>query len=125
MSRDSLQELHDALASVEKNLAYGTEDLVGIEVWDYIIFGRDTLQINGTSGRDYSDVYFVMIVRENYVPNELIQEVISKVTEIPGFRIVSGDHQFDYARIGNTKAVAESITLKFAKANKNYAVYKK
>ncbi len=83
------------------------------------------MQINGTSGRDYSDVYFVMIVRENYVPNELIQEVISKVTEIPGFRIVSGDHQFDYARIGNTKAVAESITLKFAKANKNYAVYQK
>lgn len=125
MSRDSLQELHDALSSIEKNLAYGTEDLIETEVWNYTIFGRDTLQINGTSGKDYSDVYFVMIVRENYVPNELIQEVISKVTEIPGFRIVSGDHQFDYARIGNTKAVAESITLKFAKANKNYAVYQK
>lgn len=123
MSRDSLQELHDALSSIEKNLAYGTEDLIETEVWNYTIFGRDALQINGTSGKDYSDVYFVMIVRENYVPNELIQEVISKVTEIPGFRIISGDHQFDYARIGNTKAVAESITLKFVKANKRYAVY--
>ena len=46
MSRDSLQELHDALSSIEKNLAYGTEDLFEIDVWDYIIFGRDTLQIN-------------------------------------------------------------------------------
>ena len=71
MNRDSLQELHDALSSIEKNLAYGTEDLIETEVWDYTIFGRDTLQINGTSGKDYSDVYFVMIVRENYVPSPM------------------------------------------------------
>ncbi len=49
MSRDSLQELHDALASVEKNLAYGTEDLVGIEVWDYIIFGKTHCKLMETS----------------------------------------------------------------------------
>lgn len=118
MSRDCLSELQTALTTAfpSSEIAYGTANQISDTEWNYIVYGRESYRPSGTNTVDHTDVYFVIIVREDYVPEEDIQTAIDAVKSIPGFRIDTGEMPYNYSPIGNTKQIAESITLRFTRA---------
>lgn len=117
MSRDYLNELKTALTPLDANLQRGTSSMIDDDVWDYMIYGRDTRR---ASSIDRSETFFVTIVREIEIPEDVIQSVINAVLKIPGFRISDTNMQFDYLQIGNTKNVAESVKIFFVKNTKGF-----
>lgn len=112
-----LTDIEAKLKEIDPNVFYGMVDKSMMEtVWNYIVFNRTTIKhsTNLTSDTDYFDVH---IIRENYIPDGLENDVIKKMREIPGVR-VSADSEFDYAAKPNTNIVVEMMTCHFLRARK-------
>lgn len=85
-------------------------------LWNYIVFYREYRKDTANkTGKSY--IFHVAIVRENEIPDGLDDEVIAKITEIPGVRL-SGDGSYAYTRKNNTDAAVEVLDLTFVKAMK-------
>ena len=115
MSRDYLAEIEQVLVPLDANLQRGTSDMVDDDVWNYMIYGRDSRH---RTGIDKVEKYFVTIVREIEVPEETIQMVIDAVKSLPGFRQSEDDISFEYLRVGTTKQCAEACKIFFVKPSK-------
>lgn len=89
--------------------------------WDCTVFGRRKLLVNGTSKTDYTDRYFVSIIREDYIPQGDELAIIDKLCEIPGMRLSASDFYYNYVNKGNTDTVVEILTLEFSKSKKRSA----
>ena len=85
--------------------------------WDYIVFNRTTIKhsTNKTSGSDYFDVH---IIRENYIPEGIDTEIVTKLCELPGVRLSGADSTFNYTQKPGTNIVVEMLTIKFLRARK-------
>lgn len=110
-----LNDIREKLLEVDQNVFYGMVDnSVRETVWDYIVFERERIAINpNKTGRSY---YFtVHIVRENFIPEGLENEVIDKMLEISGMRLADNDPTFDYVPKPNTNVVVEMLSIRFVK----------
>lgn len=116
MSRDYLEEMRTVLAPLDEHLERGTSDMIDDNVWNYMIYGRDS---RSPSGINRLERFFVVIVREIEIPEETIQSVLDAVRTIPGFRLTNQDMQFEYQQIGSTKQVAEAVKILFEKVTKD------
>ena len=97
---------------------YGmVDDSVKSSNWDYIVFNRTAVKhsTNKTSASDYFDVH---IIRENYIPEGIDTEIITKLCELPGVRLSGTDSTFDYVLKPNTNIVIEMLTINFLRARK-------
>lgn len=113
-----LTDIEAKLKEIDPNVDYGLVDTRRREtVWDYTVFNRTTIKpsANRTAATDYFDVH---IVRENYIPDGMDEEVIAKLCSLPGVRI-AGDGQFAYMQKPNTNTVVEMLTLPFMRARKS------
>lgn len=113
-----LSDIEEALKEIDPNVYYGTVDESQREtVWDYTVFNRTKIKRspNKTSASDCFDVH---IVRENYIPEGLDEEVIAKLCALPGVKLSTDDNQFAQVPKPNTNIVVEMLTISFVRARK-------
>ena len=113
-----LNELREKLEQVDPVVFYGMVDnRIKETIWDYTVFNRTRLKsaANKTGFTDYIDIH---IVRENYIPEGLDTEMITKVLEIDGMRLANEDGIYTYVEKNNTNTVVEMLTLSFMRARK-------
>lgn len=114
-----LKQIETALKAVDNNVFYGgVTGIDRIDKWDYIVFGRRNLRRNTKGNTSYTHVITVSIVREEYVPEETIYEVIEAMESIPGVRLEDDGGTFAYDRKEGTKAIMEIAQLTFTWARK-------
>lgn len=88
--------------------------------WNYITFARtDIANVN----IDFVMHYQVVIVMENYIPQDLIFSVIAAVRDATRMRQATNAIEFDYALKSET-AVAERCAIQFAEPLKAHEVLK-
>lgn len=111
-----LEDIKQKLEEIDAKVYYGLCDDEDT-VWNYIVFNRTTRKnaTNSTGAGDYFDVH---IVRENFVPEGIDEEVIAKMCELHGVRLTGEDGQYDYTINPHTNAVVEALTLHFVRARK-------
>lgn len=108
-------KINEVLHEVDPNVYYGMiPENMNIEVWDYLVFGKQKTK-KASGGQDMVDYYVVTIVRENYIPDDTVIDVIEKMTSIAGVRLADGEFEYDYTTKGNTDLVVEILPLYFTR----------
>lgn len=114
-----LDDIKNKLESIDDNVYYGMADKnKADDEWNYIVFSRRTLDPS-TNKTGYSDYFDVAIIREDYIPEGIDEQVIKAMTEIKGMRLTDEGGEYGYTRKGNTNAVVELLVLHFVRARKN------
>lgn len=112
-----LTDIEAKLQEIDPNVDYGLVNKNRKETaWNYIVFNRTGVKYS-TQKTGASDTFDVHIIRENYIPEGVDTEVVTKLCELPGVR-VSGDAQFNYTQKPNTDIVVEMLTISFVRARK-------
>lgn len=112
-------EIEEKLKEIDENIFYGiVPENHNLKEWNYLVHGMKKLRKSGTSGIDLNRYYYVNIVREDYISDDTIFDVIEKVTSIPGMRLADGDYEVEYAFKGNTNLAVEILELMFTKTLK-------
>lgn len=116
-----LDDIKAALSVIDSNVFYGAvnqNQITTNSAWNYIVFGRS--QITAKSGRTgYADKYNVIVVREDYIPDDLAGRVIDAMETIPGMRFADNlTGEYAYERKGNTNIVCEMLLLSFSHARR-------
>lgn len=86
-------------------------------VWDYIVFERSKKRLNENK-TGYTDVYSVHVIREEFIPEGLEDEIINKMLEISGMRLEGSDGEYTYIQKPNTDVVIEMFSINFVKPKK-------
>lgn len=110
-TRDKILE---ALLKIDERVYYGiVPESESDKDWNYLVFGKSKISIpNATSLVEY---YEVTIVREDYIPDETVYEVLDAMTDIAGVRIANESMMYEYALKGSTSVVVEILTIQFSK----------
>ena len=112
-------KIQQKLRELDNKIYYGiVPENVENDDWNYFVFGQRKLRKSGTSLTDMNGYWYVTIVRENYIPDDVIFDVIEKLTEISGLRLADGDFEYIYTFKGNTNIVVEILELQFTKTKK-------
>ena len=114
-----LNDIKEKLLEIDPNVFYGTvDDSMRETFWDYIVFNRTNIKRTGnkTSASDYFEVH---IVRENFIPEGMDDEVIAKLCDLPGVKLSGNDSTFAYVQKPNTNIVVEMLTIPFVRARKS------
>lgn len=110
-----LKTIQSALEAVDINVHYGgVTGTTPADRWDYIVFSRGPLKRNSKGNTTYSQTINVAIVREEYVPEETIFQVVEAMEAIPNVRLDADACDFDYERKPNSKTVIEAALLSFS-----------
>lgn len=113
-----LEQFEAKLREVADLVFYGSADDVGnAALWNYIVFFRDRTARN-QNNTGFTDYFTVAIVHENWVPDEMIESVITKLEALPSVRLANSDIGFNYTFKPSTNAVVEIATLTFSRARK-------
>ena len=89
------------------------------EDMNFFVFGQQDVQ-KGSNGSDLIGSYYVIIVQENHIEDELVFNTIDAVESIPGMKLTSDRHRYDYLKKGNTDFIAETLMLAFRRTKKRY-----
>jgi hypothetical protein len=112
-----LNDIKEKLKEIDNNVFYGMVDNSMKEtLWNYIVFNRNKLSINQNKTSN-SEYYSIHIIRENFIPEGLEIEVVNKMLEINGFRVV-GDGTYNYVEKPNTNVVVEMFSIDFVRPKK-------
>lgn len=108
-----LDEIKEALLSVDPVVFYGAvDDSMRETVWDYTVFERSKIAFS--QNRTGASYYFsVHVIRENFIPVGLENDVIEKMLAIPGMRLAGNDPAFEYVQKPGTNIVVEMLTIEF------------
>lgn len=113
-----LNDVKNALESVDSNVYYGMAgSLKENDLWDYVVFSRKTL-IAPSNKTSYTDKFRVAIVREEFIPDETVYQVIDAMLGIDGMRLSGSEFVYEYAKKPNTSTVIELLVLEFVKPKK-------
>lgn len=111
-----------ALAPIDKNIFYGAVTEKNFQALgnsaDCIIVAADNIRRKDTASRDLIFTYNIFIVRENYIPEELILNVISALEAVPGLRFSNQSNPYEYLPKGKTNIVLETVMLGFTRTVK-------
>lgn len=113
-----LNDVKAALEAVDEHVYYGT----GVShpkalPWDYLVFSRDALRRKSNKS-GYSWVLNVVIVREEYIPEGLEEQVVNAMEALPGVRMLEGEHEYSYGVKPKTNHTIEMAVLKFTYSRK-------
>jgi len=112
-------KIQEKLLEIDKKVFYGiVPDNVENEEWNYFVFGQKKLRKSGSSSNDLNGYWYVTIVREDFISDSIIFEVIEKLSEISGLRLADGDFEVTYTFKGDTNIVVEILELQFTKTKK-------
>lgn len=114
------EKIEQALSQIDDNVYYGKVPQKDLEEknWNYLVFGKSTLSPSGNSNINLTDIYWVGIVRENYIPDELTTDIIDSLNSIPGLKLTQQEGNYEYLFKKNTDLVVEVLTLSFSKVRK-------
>jgi len=113
-----LEDIKTKLEEIDENVFYGmVDDSMKDTVWNYIVFNRVNIKrsANKNSASDYFDVH---IVRENFIPDGIDNEVIDKMCGLAGVNLAGEAAGFNYVFKPNTNIVVEMLSLHFVRARK-------
>lgn len=117
-----LTDIREALAKVDQRVYYGTAAAHPKDArWDYTVYSRATYKPSPdlTSG---ADAYEVAVVREGFIPEGMLQDVVAAMESIPGMHLRTGaEVTFSYDLRPNTTATVEMMVVPFARAKKRAA----
>lgn len=113
-----LGQIQDTLETFGLPVWYGRTFSKEKDKWNYFVFNRKELDRSGKSRIDFNYYYQVHIIMEDYIPEGFEQEVIKKVIENTGLKLVDQPMQFNYTAKNNTDMVVEMLTLEFTKTFK-------
>lgn len=123
MNKETKTKVYEELIKIDKNTFFGLADetfLKNTKSLDYIVYGPAGFSKAGTSGTDLTDYFTVAIIRENFVSDDLKQNVIRSMLSIPGIRLADKDAQSSFMKKGNTDTLVELLIITFAKARRGY-----
>lgn len=86
--------------------------------YNLIIFSQDKLAKSGSSRIDLKGYWRISICRENFISDDLVVEIIKKLSEINGLKLSDETFNYVYARKGGTNEVVEILELTFTKSIK-------
>lgn len=111
------KQIREKLEEIDKAVFYGrAKSLTADTPWNYMVFHRVRRRGNtNKTGKGYE--FRVAIIRENEIPEGLDDEVIEKITSIPGVRL-AGDADYAYDFKGKTETAVEVMSIPFVKAEK-------
>ena len=113
-----LDEIKTKLEEIDPNTFYGMADKsMKDKLWNYIVFERSSLKPNSNK-TSFTTTYSVHIIREDFIPDGLEEEVINKMLEIDGMRLAGNDGTYDYTAKPNTNVVIEMFSVDFIKPKK-------
>ena len=108
-----LEEIKERLEEIDENVFYGAVDNRMKEtLWNYIVFNRVKLA-PGQNKTGYTAEYAVHIIREDFIPEGLEEEVIETLKSIPGVRVNSDGGTYDYVTKPSTNAIIEMFSINF------------
>lgn len=113
-------KIRDKLKEIDEHIYYGmVPDNKEISEYNYFVFGQEKIRKkNPATSTDLQGYWYVGIIRENFIPDSLVFDVINKLTEIAGLRLADNDFEYSYITKGNTNIVVEILELKFTKTKK-------
>ena len=112
-----LQDIQDKLKEIDENVFYGmVHKKMQETVWNYIVFNRKSLKFNENK-TSCSEVISVHVIRENFIPEELVIEVIKKMQEIAGVKVTS-EGNYEQIEKPNTNILVEMFSIDFVKVKK-------
>lgn len=112
-SETILESLNKKLKETELEVFYGIAD-GDDNLTNYIVHGRDSI-VADKNKLGFTDKYEVIIVCENYISQELIDDVIEKVEQC-GLRLSNEDMEFSYFE--KKDIVTELLRIKFTRARR-------
>lgn len=114
-----LNEIKEKLEEVDPIVFYGAVKRKKMQEkpWNYTVFNRKLLR-TGTNKTSYSDVYTVNIVREEFIPEGLAEEIVAKLEEIKGMKLAGNDSEYTYMVKPNSDDVVEMLSIDFTRARK-------
>lgn len=113
-----LEDIQQKLEGIDSKVFYGKVDAKEIENdWNYIVFMRKKLSYDAQK-KGFSDRFVVAVIRENFIPDGLENDVIEAMCTINGMRLSSTDGDYNYVQKPNTNTVVEILTLEFVRARK-------
>ena len=114
-----LNEIKEKLEEIDPIIFYGAVKRKKMQEkpWNYIVFNRTSLK-SSVNKTGFSDVYTVNIVREEFIPEGLAEEIIEKLTEIKGMKLAGNDSEYTYMVKPNSDDVVEMLSIDFIRARK-------
>lgn len=121
MQETTLNAVLDSLKSIsdDEEVWYGVAAKHDpAKPWNYTVFSRDTTGI-AKDLTSRSERYLVAVVREEYVPSELLDKVIDAINKIPGFKLdASHEVEYRYDVKPGTKDSVEMMIVRFVRGRK-------
>ena len=113
-------KIKEKLLELDKNIYYGIvpESEETFE-WNYFVFGQSKVRKKDTNSNDLQGYWYVTIVREDFIPDDVVFDVIERLTDGTGLRLADGDFEYTYTFKGNTNIVVEILELQFTKTKKS------
>ena len=116
-TQTTLELIEQELKKIDPKTFYGTAAKIKRnEPWDYIVFSRENATMNDNL-TSISMIYPVAVVRENYVPEGLEDQIILAMRNVPGMK-PTGEIVFDYMTKPGTSDVVEMMVIRFRKSRK-------
>lgn len=113
-----LDDIKNALETVDPLVFYGKASGVSDgDLWNYIVFSRNSLNTTG-GGTGIANSYHVAIVRENFIPEETVRDVIDAMCGLAGMRLTGSEFSYQYAAKPKTNTIVELLVMEFAKPRK-------
>lgn len=114
-----LTDVQQALEAIDEHTYYGTAAQHPKNAkWDYFVFSRDVLKRNSNRS-SYADEIMVEIIREEYIPDGLPEQVIEAMEALAGVRLIEGKHEYWYAVKPSTQLTVERLVLHFSHSRKS------
>lgn len=113
-----LNDIQSKLLEIDKKVFYGTAAKLGpADTWDYIVFSRRIMRPNA-SKTGFADVFEVAVVREEFVPDGLPEQVIESLTSLKGVKLSDRDIRYDYTVKPKTSDTVEMVVIEFVRPRK-------
>lgn len=114
-------KIKEQLLKIEENVFYGIAPETHVKSADNLdcmIFGVSNYQRKSDKSLDLQGTWYVVIVREDYIPEDLIFQVIDTLHCISGLRLTSDSFDVEYLQKGNTDVTVEAVRLTFSRTIK-------
>ena len=84
---ETMDKIKEALLCFDHEVHYGIASKHGHgKPWNYTVFSRSETKVKDNLN-GYSDGYLVSVVRENYVPETALGDVVEAMCAIPGMKL--------------------------------------
>lgn len=111
-----LEEIQKALESVsDMPVYYGKTFASENDKQNYIVFNRRNVSKSGKNNCDFNYYYQVHIIHENYIPEGFEHKIVAAMEAIPGMKLTTDNHNYQYVLLNSTDTVVELLTLTFTK----------